>query len=488
MGSRAVRRRSPGTRARPCSRRSTGSRCESPPRICRCACRCRRSMPSTSGASSRAASKAAASRSATRSRSGRAGHARARALETWRAPREGQGPRAAGANRSIGLTLDQPVMVERGDVIAASAAPCQSTRRLRARVFWLHDAPLAPGASVTVRIGMAECRGEIAAIANVVDPGELAAHGWTAIARNNVGDVEIALAQPVAVDLHAASPRTGRLVLEVDGLIAGGGLVLALEDEKTPRGPSGGTGGGGRPSVRADDLGKILRGLSPAERIARLRHELDGKIVFTTSFGLEDQVILHLMASAGADIDIDVVTLDTGRLFRETYDLWAETERRYARRIRAVYPASDDLEAFVDKYGINGFYDSRDARAACCQARKVVPLARALAGASAWIVGLRADQSGNRHGTDVVSRDEGGLIKVSPLFDWTREAVQAFAVENEVPLNPLHAAGFVSIGCAPCTRAIAPGEPERAGRWWWETDDKKECGLHSRPGSGLATA
>ena len=416
----------------------------------------------------------------------RGARARVQSIETWPAPREGQAPRSAGAGRSVGLTLDQPVIVERGDVIAASAPPCRAARRLRARVFWLHDTPLAPGSSVTVRIGMAECRGEIAAIANVVDPGELAARGWTAIARNNVGDVEIALAQPVAVDLHAASPRTGRLVMEVDGRIAGGGLVLAVEDEKAPRGGGGGAGGGGS-SVRADGLANILRGLSPAERIARLRREVDGKIVFTTSFGLEDQVILHLIAGESAGIDIDVVTLDTGRMFRETYDLWAATERRYGRRIRAVYPAGDDLEAFVRQYGINGFYDSRDARAACCHARKVVPLARALAGASAWIVGLRADQSGNRQGTDVVTRDARGLLKVSPLFDWTREAVHAFALAHDVPLNPLHAQGFVSIGCAPCTRAIAPGEPERAGRWWWETDDKKECGLHGA-GSRLATA
>ena len=405
--------------------------------------------------------------------------ARVQSIEAWPVPRAENAPRSAEAGRSVGLTLDRPVIVERGDVIASSAAPSQAVRALRARVFWLHDAPLAPGAGVTVRVGMAECRGEVVAIANVVDPGELTAHGWTSIARNNVGDVEIALAQPIAADLHADNPRTGRLVLEVDGRIAGGGLVLAIEDEKAAR--------GGSASVRADVLADILRGLSPGERIARLRREIDGKIVFTTSFGLEDQVIFHLLAGEGADSDIDVVTLDTGRLFRETYDLWAATERRYGRRIRAVYPAGDDLEAFVRQYGINGFYESRDARAACCHARKVAPLARALAGASAWIVGLRADQSGSRQGTEVVTRDERGLLKVSPLFDWTREAVQAFAVAHNVPLNPLYAAGFVSIGCAPCTRAIAPGEPERAGRWWWEMDDKRECGLHGA-GSPLATS
>jgi bifunctional enzyme CysN/CysC len=405
--------------------------------------------------------------------------ARVQSIEAWPVPREAQAPQFADAGRSVGLTLDQPVLVDRGDVIAASEAPCATVRRLRARVFWLHETPLKPGASVTVRIGMAECRGEIGAIENVVDPGELSAHGWSAIERNNVGDVEIALAQSIAADLHAANPRTGRLVLDLDGRIAGGGLVLAVDDEKKNEPRGGGGAGGDRSSVRAEDLGNLLRDLAPAERIARLRREVGGKIVFTTSFGPEDQVILHLMAEQG--VDIDVVTLDTGRLFGETYDVWAETERRYGRRIRAIYPARDDLETLIDKHGINGFYASRDARAACCHARKVAPLARALEDASAWIAGLRADQSVNRQGTDVVTRDARGLLKVSPLFDWTREAVHAFAAASDIPLNPLHAQGFASVGCAPCTRAIAPGEPERAGRWWWETDDKKECGLHGRP-------
>jgi sulfate adenylyltransferase large subunit/phosphoadenylyl-sulfate reductase (thioredoxin) len=403
--------------------------------------------------------------------------ARVRSIEAWPAPREALAPQSAAAGQSVGLILDQPVLLDRGDVLAASDAPCGAVSRLRARVFWLHDAPLAVGTTLTVRIGTAECRGEIAAVANVVDPGELAAKGWTAIARNSVGEVEIVLARPIAADLYAANPRTGRLVLDVDGRIAGGGLVLAAGDEQEPRGGGAG-GGGGRASVRAEDLGKALRGLPPAERIARLRREVDGTIVFTTSFGLEDQVILHLVAASGTDID--VVTLDTGRLFGETYDLWADTERRYGRRIRAVYPARDEVEAFVGTHGINGFYESRDARAACCHARKVAPLARALAGASAWVVGLRADQSDNRQGIDVVTRDERGVLKVSPLFDWTREAVRAFAEANDIPLNPLHAAGFASIGCAPCTRAVAPGEPERAGRWWWEADAKRECGLHDR--------
>ena len=220
-----------------------------------------------------------------------------------------------------------------------------------------------------------------------------------------------------------------------------------------------------------------LRALPPVERLVRFRAAVDGRIVFTTSFGLEDQVLLHHLCEAG--IDVDVVTLDTGRLFAETYATWEETERRYGRRIRAVYPRHDALEALIAGQGINGFYQSREARAACCDVRKVEPLARALAGASAWITGLRADQSAQRRGVDLVEADrERGLLKLNPLHDWTREAAAAFAREHEVPTNPLHEKGFLSIGCAPCTRAVRPGEPERAGRWWWEDDAKKECGLH----------
>ena len=229
--------------------------------------------------------------------------------------------------------------------------------------------------------------------------------------------------------------------------------------------------------AKAARLAPLLADLSPTERIATLRRNVPGKITFTTAFGLEAQVILHLLD--GEDLDIDIVTLDTGRLFPETYDLWAETERRYGRRIRAVEPRHADLEMLIDRQGINGFYESREARGSCCHVRKVEPLNRALAGARAWIAGLRGDQSAHRQGMDVVTVDEGHrLLKLNPLFDWTRQAVLDFAKEHDVPINKLHAKGFVSIGCAPCTRAIAPGEPERAGRWWWEQQDHKECGLH----------
>ena len=247
-----------------------------------------------------------------------------------------------------------------------------------------------------------------------------------------------------------------------------------------------------RTSARADDLATRLRGdatlaaLSPAERLAFLRRAVDGRIVFTHGFGIEGQLIVHWICER--NLDIDLVTLDTGRLFPETYELWAETERRYGRRIRAIYPHRAALERLVARQGIDGIYESKKARLACCDVRKTRPLDRALAGAAAWIAGLRADQNANRREAGLVGFDESrGLLKFNPLHDWTREAVLAEVRRNGVPINTLHAKGFASIGCAPCTRAIAPGEPERNGRWWWESDGHTECGLHL-PRRGRATA
>lgn len=217
--------------------------------------------------------------------------------------------------------------------------------------------------------------------------------------------------------------------------------------------------------------------LEARERLIRLREEVGGRLVFTTSFGLEDQILTHLIASDR--LDVEIVTLDTGRLFPQTYTLWAESEAHFGRRIRAVYPERDELERLVADQGIDGFYASVAMRKACCAIRKVEPLGRALAGASAWITGLRADQSAERQRLSLVEFDaERKLIKANPLLDWTREEALAFAKQRDVPINPLHAAGFLSIGCAPCTRAVRPGENERSGRWWWESEDKKECGLH----------
>jgi sulfate adenylyltransferase large subunit/phosphoadenylyl-sulfate reductase (thioredoxin) len=404
--------------------------------------------------------------------------ARVQTIEAWPVPDESRVPREADAGQSVGLTLDHQVFVDRGDLISAADAPSKAVRRLRARVFWLHEQALTVGAAVNVRVGMSECRGTVVLIDNAVDPGELSASEARVIGQNHVGEIEIALAQPIAADIYALNPRTGRLVLDIAGRIAGGGLVLSVDAAVHQR-VDAPVADAGRDDLAAEAarLNRLLAPLSPGERIVRFREEVAGKIVFTTSFGLEDQVITHLVSEHA--LDIELTTIDTGRLFAETYELWAETARRYERRIRAVYPQHTALESLIDRHGINGFYNSREARTDCCYVRKVEPLGRALAGARGWIVGLRADQSGDRRGTGLVTVDaERKLLKLAPLFDWTRDAVHAFATAHDVPINPLHARWFASIGCAPCTRAIAPGEPERAGRWWWEQEEKKECGLH----------
>lgn len=233
-----------------------------------------------------------------------------------------------------------------------------------------------------------------------------------------------------------------------------------------------------------NELSHMLQPLDPIARLQAIRSAIGGRIVFTTSLGLEDQVLTHLIAESG--IAVDFATLDTGRLFPETYTLWRDTEARYGIRIRAFYPEAAQLEALVEQHGIDGFYASLEARKACCGIRKVAPLGRALGGAAGWITGLRSDQSAARGDTPVAEPNaQYGLIKLNPLIDWSRERAAAFAADNAVPVSPLHARGFLSIGCAPCTRAVEPGEPERAGRWWWEDEAKKECGLHLGPDGRL---
>jgi phosphoadenosine phosphosulfate reductase len=249
------------------------------------------------------------------------------------------------------------------------------------------------------------------------------------------------------------------------------------------------------PSARANEVLRAIADRLAAghakldlfRRLAAARQEIAGRIVFTTSFGLEDQAIGHAIFTQ--DLPIDVVTLDTGRLFPETFQVWAETEERYGRRIRALFPKRRSVEAWVALHGIDGFRSSIEARQGCCAVRKVEPLGRALAGASGWITGVRAEQSAERAATPYAAIDPvRGLLKLNPLLDWTRGRVVDFVRDHGIPYNPLHDRGFLSIGCAPCTRAVAPGEPERAGRWWWEQEGQKECGLHSRPAAGSAPA
>jgi phosphoadenosine phosphosulfate reductase len=241
-----------------------------------------------------------------------------------------------------------------------------------------------------------------------------------------------------------------------------------------------------RPAVSAADrndadpinlLNERFAGADLFERLAAARRAIEGPIVFTTSFGIEDQAIAHAIFAQG--LAIEVATLDTGRLFAETYEVWTATERRYGVRIRGHFPDRTAVEALIARDGIAGFRSSIAARHDCCAVRKVEPLGRALQGAAAWITGLRAAQSRDRAATTFAEIDPARrLIKLNPLADWSRADVTAFVGEHHVPYNALHDRGFLSIGCAPCTRAVAPGEDERAGRWWWEHEEKKECGLH----------
>ncbi len=204
-----------------------------------------------------------------------------------------------------------------------------------------------------------------------------------------------------------------------------------------------------------------------------------GQLVFATSLGLEDQVLTDLIARN--NIAIPIFTLDTGRLFPETYELLGRTERQYGIKIEVYFPKAEAVEAMVNQHGINLFRESVELRKHCCQARKIEPLRRALAGRQAWIAGLRREQAVTRSELQLVEWDGGnGLFKINPLANWSQQDAWDYVHQNNVPYNPLHAQNFPSIGCACCTRAIKTGEDVRAGRWWWESPEHKECGLHNR--------
>jgi len=226
------------------------------------------------------------------------------------------------------------------------------------------------------------------------------------------------------------------------------------------------------------DLSEKVEKLGPAEALGFLSDLFPGKVVFSTSLGQEDQVITQLIVEN--NLAVHIFSLDTGRLFPETLDLIGRTESKYKTKIQVLYPERESVENLVAEMGINGFYNSVENRKSCCYVRKVEPLKRALAGNSVWVTGLRAEQSANRSAMRKIEWDEANhIIKFNPLLDWSFDEMIAYIEENKIPYNPLHDKGFVSIGCAPCTRAIAPGEDARAGRWWWE-DSKKECGLHAK--------
>jgi len=224
-------------------------------------------------------------------------------------------------------------------------------------------------------------------------------------------------------------------------------------------------------------LDKLSR-LTIEEALEELSVHFPRQVVFSTSFGIEDQVISHQILSAG--LPISLFTLDTGRLFAETYSVWSSTNEKYHTKIEAFYPDRSLLEDYLTERGPNAFYESVTNRKDCCYIRKVEPLKRALAGNAIWITGLRAEQSPERKDHALLEWDESNqVIKYNPLLHWTAAEVKEFIDRNDIPYNPLHDKGFVSIGCAPCTRAVRPGEDFRAGRWWWEDSSKKECGLHA---------
>ncbi len=226
-----------------------------------------------------------------------------------------------------------------------------------------------------------------------------------------------------------------------------------------------------------ENISQQISGLAPVEALALLAARFPGKIVFSTSFGWEDQAITHMIFSN--DLPIKVFTLETGRLFPETYYVWNRTMEMYSKPIHAYYPNNELLEQMVNAKGPSSFYESVENRKECCGIRKVEPLKRALAGNKLWVTGIRADQSANRQFMSNPEWDEqNNLIKFHPIYDWTLDQVKEYIRINNIPYNTLHDRGFPSIGCAPCTRAVQPGEDFRAGRWWWEDQSKKECGLH----------
>jgi len=207
-------------------------------------------------------------------------------------------------------------------------------------------------------------------------------------------------------------------------------------------------------------------------------------VCFANSLGAEDMVLTDLIAKYQPDIEM--FSLDTGRLPQETYNLMQAVRERYNAPLKIYFPAAPAVEAYVEKNGVNGFYDSVENRKGCCYIRKVEPLKRALAGKGAWITGMRRDQAVTRGSLEFSAFDaEQGLHKFNPLLDWTNAEVWQYIKPNEVPYNALHDRFYPSIGCAPCTRSVTPGEDIRSGRWWWESADGKECGLHvsgiSRP-------
>ena len=227
-----------------------------------------------------------------------------------------------------------------------------------------------------------------------------------------------------------------------------------------------------------DEIAVQIKDMGPVESIAFLAQSFPGQITFSTSFGWEDQVITDMIFAN--NLPVRVFTLETGRLFPETYYVWNRTLEIYQKPIFAYHSDAAALEEMISLKGPNSFYESVENRKQCCHIRKIVPLKRALSGNKLWVTGIRAEQSLNRTDMSNLEWDEANqLIKFHPIFEWHLDEVKAYIKKNNIVYNTLHDKGFPSIGCAPCTRAVQPGEDFRAGRWWWEDQSKKECGLHA---------
>jgi phosphoadenosine phosphosulfate reductase len=225
------------------------------------------------------------------------------------------------------------------------------------------------------------------------------------------------------------------------------------------------------------ELQQVTAGHSPEELLRHVVESFQGRIVLASSMAAEDQVLTDMVCKI--DPSVRIITLDTGRLPQETYEVIEATQKHYDIKIQVLFPDSKQVEKMIDEHGPNLFFNSVENRKLCCHIRKIEPLKRALEGMDVWICGLRKEQSVTRTDLEPIQWDEQfGLIKLSPLLDWTTERVWDYIHENKVSYNKLHDKGYTSIGCAPCTRAVQTGEDIRAGRWWWEQPEHKECGLH----------
>jgi phosphoadenosine phosphosulfate reductase len=233
-----------------------------------------------------------------------------------------------------------------------------------------------------------------------------------------------------------------------------------------------------------NELNERFSGSSPQDVLAFFINEFQDKLAFATSLGAEDQVLTEMIA--GIDRTTKIFTLDTGRMFAESYELIERTNARFKINIQVNFPERERVEKMVNDKGINLFYESVESRKLCCHIRKIEPLKRALQGLEVWISGLRRSQSVTRTDLKLVEWDESNnLVKLNPLIDWSEEHVWEYIRQKNIPYNPMHDQGFPSIGCQPCTRAVEPGEDVRAGRWWWEHPNHKECGLHIKSHSNI---